>query len=384
MNSQVSLYDCHNIDSLDWSNSEISNLIKAYWVPMMKAGSTRFIENIDTQMFALTIDDLVLPVTVNDRELKNCYVCSPYNHYITYTKEELVTLKNPLLEKTLAVIIDFLGLLTAWGQINRVVIVHNLLLSTNLYPDLSTLQITQITEYLKNIFPNYAIVFRSINTFINDNLFNVFQRNNYNLIGSRQVYLFNPHDQSMMTGKMRSRFKQDTNLIKKSGYEVLDKAQLTLDDIPRIVELYNLLYLHKYSFNNPQFNEKFIELVFKNHTWHFQVLKKEGIIDGVIGFYEVNGMMTTPILGYDTNLPQVVGLYRMLSALLMMEATERGIILHQSSGAAEFKRFRGFVGNIEYSAVYHRHLPLQQRLVWWLLELLVNGVAVGMMERYGL
>jgi hypothetical protein len=68
----------------------------------------------------------------------------------------------------------------------------------------------------------------------------------------------------------------------------------------------------------------------------------------------------------------------------MIEATKKGLILHQSSGAAEFKRFRGFVGNIEYSAVFHRHLPFQRRLVWWLLELLVNSVAVPMMSRYKL
>ncbi len=384
MNSQVNLYNCNNIDCLLWSDSEVSNLTQAYWIPMMKAGSTNFIKNVDTQMFVLTIDDLVLPVTVNDRELANSYVCSPYNHYVTYTKEELITLKNPVLEKVLAIIINCLGMLTIWGEINRVVIVHNLLLSTNLYPELSTLQITEITEYLKNNFPNHAIIFRSINTFINDDLFNAFQANHYNLIGSRQVYLFNPHDKSLMTGKMRSRLKQDTNLIKKSGYEVVDKSQLTSDDIPRIVELYNFLYLDKYSFNNPQFNEKFIELVFKNYAWQFKVLKKEGKIDGVVGFYEVNGIMTTPILGYDTGLPQVLGLYRMLSALLTIEATEKGIILHQSSGAAEFKRFRGFVGNIEYSAVFHRHLSLQRRLIWWLLELLVNQVAVPMMQKYRL
>ena len=151
-----------------------------------------------------------------------------------------------------------------------------------------------------------------------------------------------------------------------------------------VTHTYSIHYLEKYSFNNPQFNEKFIELVFKNHAWQFQVLRKDGKIDGVIGFYEVNGIMTTPILGYDTSLPQEVGLYRMLSALLTIEATKRGIILHQSSGAAEFKRFRGFVGNIEYSAVFNRHLPLQRRLVWWLLELLVNGVAVPMIRRYRL
>jgi hypothetical protein len=94
--------------------------------------------------------------------------------------------------------------------------------------------------------------------------------------------------------------------------------------------------------------------------------------------------MTTPLLGYDTSLPQEVGLYRMLSAQLTLEATKRGIILHQSSGAASFKRFRGFIENIEYSAVFYQHLPFWRQLVWRLLGLLVNQIAVPLMKKYKL
>ncbi|HEY9599812.1 MAG TPA: GNAT family N-acetyltransferase, partial [Cyanophyceae cyanobacterium] len=82
--------------------------------------------------------------------------------------------------------------------------------------------------------------------------------------------------------------------------------------------------------------------------------------------------------------PQEIGLYRMLSAQLTLEATKRGFILHQSSGAASFKRFRGFVGTIEYSAVFYQHLPFWRQLVWRLLGLLVNKIAVPLMQKYKL
>ncbi|BAZ37230.1 hypothetical protein NIES4101_31510 [Calothrix sp. NIES-4101] len=396
-NSRVCLYDSSNIDNLACSNSEISQIIQTYWIPMMKTGSASFIKNVNTDMYVITVDDLVLPVTVNHKKngvitgteisnskLENSYVCSPYNHYITYTKAELVTLKNPILEKILAIIIDLLGKIAHRGSIDQVAIAHNLMLSTNLYPELSKVQIQAITESLKNQFPDRAIIFRSINTFINNDLLNDFKFNQYRLIGSRQIYLLNPHEKSALRTKMRWRLKQDEALIKKNGYEIIQKSQLTFNDIPRIVELYNFLYLDKYSIHNPQFTENFIELVLKNPIWQFQALKKAGRIDGVIGFYIVNGMMTTPILGYDTSLPQQLGLYRMLSVLLTIEASKKGLILHQSSGAAEFKRFRGFIGNIEYSAVYHHHLPLQRKLIWLFLELLVNQIAVPLMKKYRL
>lgn len=384
MTAQVSLYDTTTIETLPWPNSEVATLAKNYWVPLMKAGSSQFIDNVNSQLLALTIDNLVLPITVNHRELENSYVCSPYSHYITYSKEELYTLKNPPLENLLKLLLNFMGVVLDLGAINQVVIVNNWLLSTNLYPDLSKNQIAAITSYLKERFPTHTIIFRSINTFINDDLFNAFQQNSYQMIGSRQIYLFNPKNQSSMRTKMRWRLKQDFNLIDKEGYKVIDHYQISSSDVPRLVELYNALYLEKYSYNNPQFNERFLELALKNNALQIQALRKDGRIDGVIGFYEINGMMTTPILGYDTSLPQSIGLYRMLSAQLTIEATKRGIILHQSSGAASFKRLRGFVGTIEYSAVFYQHLPFWRQLVWWLLGLFVNKIAVPLMQKYKL
>jgi phage pi2 protein 07 len=384
MTAEIHLYDKDTIDNLSFSNSEVAILVKNYWLPIMKAGSSRFIKNVNSQLLALAIDDLVLPVTVNSQELENCYVCSPYNHYVTYSKEELKTLKNSFLEKILEFIINLLGLFLNWGQINKVVIVNNLLLSTNLYPNLTSEEIHEITKYLQEGFPKHTIIFRSINTFINDELFNVFKNNGYHMIGSRQIYLFNSKDQSTVRTKMRWRLKQDFKLIQQQGYEVIDSSQISLEEIPRLVELYNALYLEKYSYHNPQFSDRFLEMALENKALQIKALRKEGKIDGVIGFYEINGIMTTPILGYDTTIPQEVGLYRMLSALLTVEAIEKGIILHQSSGAASFKRFRGFISNIEYSAVFYHHLPWRRQLVWRFLGVLVNKMAVPLMKKYKL
>lgn len=384
MTLSVELYDINNIDKLNKDNSQHSQLITAYFIPMMKLGSLPFIQNVNTQLYLLTAGNLTLPVTVNDIELENCYVCSPYNHYITYTKVELTNLKNPFLETTIAYILDLLGIFAAQAQINRVVIVNNLLLSTNLYPPISTQEIQAITIFLCQKFPNHAIMFRSINTFVDNELMHGFQTNNYHLIGSRQIYLFHPADESSRRSKMRSRLKQDTQLIHKHGYTVLDKSAITAEDIPRIVELYNLLYLEKYSYHNPQFTEEFIQLTLQNPAWCFQILKKDHSIDGVIGYYHVNNIMTTPILGYDTQLPQEIGLYRMLSALLTNTAKTENMILHQSSGAASFKRLRGFLPNIEYSAVYISHLPWWRKMIWLVLKLLVNKLAIPLMQKYKL
>jgi hypothetical protein len=384
MIDRVSLYDITTIDTLPWPDSEVAVLAKKYWVPLMKLGANHFIDNVNTQTLAIAIEDLVLPVTVNDRESNNSYVCSPYSHYITYTQAELYTLETPALEKLLSLMLNLMGGILKLGKIDRVVIVNNWLLSTNLYPNISAAQIEAITDYLKDRFPTHTIIFRSIDTYLNNHLLDIFRQYDYQSIGSRQIYLFNPQDLSSIGSKMRWRLKQDFNLIEKQGYEVIDGDLLSPAEIPRLVELYKALYLEKYCDNNPQFNAHFLELALKHKTLQIRVLRKAGKIDGVLGFYEINGVMTTPVLGYDPNLPQSVGLYRMLSAQLTTETIKRGIILHQSSGAASFKRFRGFVGTIEYSAVYYRHLAVYRQLVWRLVGLLVNRIAVPLMKKYKL
>ncbi len=59
-------------------------------------------------------------------------------------------------------------------------------------------------------------------------------------------------------------------------------------------------------------------------------------------------------------------------------------LLHSSSGAAEFKRNRGASASIEYSAVYHRHLPLYRRLCWLILSPLLKKIGVPLLQKYKL
>jgi Acetyltransferase (GNAT) domain len=387
MNPIVKLYDSREIASLHWPDSEIAQLAQRYWLPLMQAGASHYIDNIETHLLALTIDDLVLPVTVNDREYENCYVCSFYAHYITYAKDELVNLNLPALAKIISMLLTGMGWLFKAFAINKTVIVNNWLLSTNLYPDLSAVQIEAITRHIQQAFPDHAIAFRSINAFNNENIIQTFQAQGYQMFGSRQVYLSDLKAESLPSKqrqRMKRYLKQDLKLLETHGYQVIDARSIAPKDIPRIVELYRLLYLQKYSFNNPQFNQYFVAMVRDRHFLELRGLYKDGKIDGILGFFIVNGVMTTPLLGYDTNLPQALGLYRMLTAWMTQEAREKGLIYHQSAGVASFKRRRGFSGAIEYTAVFHQHLPIHRRVGWWMLAACLNFIAIPLIRAFKL
>ena len=113
---------------------------------------------------------------------------------------------------------------------------------------------------------------------------------------------------------------------------------------------------------------------------NFKLLSKDNKINAVLGYYKRNHVMTTPIFGYDTTLPKDEGLYRMLSAQLVLESEQNGCTINMSSGASKFKIYRGAISSIEYSALYCSHLPFYRKLGYRLLFFVINKIAIPMIK----
>ncbi len=73
--------------------------------------------------------DTVLPLTVNDTEYGNAWVCSPYTAYALYSKEEMHLLESRVLRRGLAGLADGMGGVLKAARINRMVQVNNWMLS---------------------------------------------------------------------------------------------------------------------------------------------------------------------------------------------------------------------------------------------------------------
>ncbi|WP_163568488.1 GNAT family N-acetyltransferase [Fodinicola feengrottensis] len=267
-----------------------------------------------------------------------------------------------------------MGLLCRFCSVNKVVLVNNWLLSTNLYPALSAGQVAAVTAFLRSHFPHHAIGFCSVN----NTLIQACVAAGCLLVPGRQIALARPCDHA---GKLRRRWRRDLLLVDRRGYRIGEPGPA---EVPRLVELYNNLYLDKYSSNNPQFNEHFVRETLARGTITYITLTRDDRIDGVLGYFVRDGVMTTPIFGYDTALPQQTGLYRMLGGILYDLAAQKGWLLNDSSGAAEFKRLRGAVPELEYRAVHVRHLRWRQRFGWVTLCFLFSKIAVPLARRYEL
>jgi hypothetical protein len=365
----VKLYDAKNIDSIEWSTKKDGHLIRNYFEILMKDGINKYIENIETEIYLLEIDDIILPISLNQKEFTNSYVVSPYTHYISYAKEELWELGNKRLEAFLSYIIEGIGFFLRKSNINKVVVVNNWLLSTNLYPSLTSDQIKKMTEFLTNHFPQHTILMRSINETLHNQMISSFNSEGYKRIMSRSIYLFDPS--IPLTKKQRKALNQDKKLLEKFNYQIRD---IQSGDFQKVEELYNQLYIDKYSINNPQFTEHFFKNAAIHNTLQFKLVLKEAKVIGVIGYFVRGGVLTTPILGYEIKREKEAGLYRVLSMLITKEIIDKNYMGHRSAGAGSFKRKRGSVQEIEYTYYYNKHLSFKSMLAWNSLKMIMDNV----------
>ena len=375
---KINLYTKQNIDQYIWPKNSLYE--KDYILPFINDGATKFIANVKTQMALLQIEEKLFPITINNAEYESSYVCSPYNACIIYSKDEMSKLANKPLEFALKCMTNLFGLFLKLAKINKVISINNWLLSTNLYQDWNGNNIKEMTDLLVEKFPQHIIMSRSLNEQGNSELLKQYKKSGYKLIPSRQVYLF---DQKNSDYSKKNNTKWDFKSLEDTKYKIISHDEINPKDYPRITELYNKLYLEKYSYHNPQFTTELISLWHKNKLVIMQGLRnKDGILNGIVGYFERDGIITAPLVGYDTLLPRSLKLYRMLLALVIKRAYTSNMVLNASSGASEFKRLRGGVVEIEYSVIYTKHLSIYRRVTWKILTVALENVAVPLMKKY--
>ncbi len=371
------LYDHSNYQYLEWPGTQYE---QNYIAPFLSSPSSNYVSNVKTKMCVLKMGEQLFPLTVNDAEYDNSYVTSPFTMYITYGKQELRFLNNQLLSQLLSIPLASLGTLLKTSDINRVACVNNWLLSTNLYPNLENISLKKLTCHLIERFPQHAIMFRSLNRHTNAALMDSLQECGYLFVPSREVFIF---DKKLKDYAHRRVTQQDFDLLKTTPYQILSHEDITEKDYERIVELYYLLYIDKYSDCNPKFTPAFIKLCHQQKLMNFHGLRGvDGHLVGIITSFNRNGILATPIVGYDTQLSPKEGLYRMLTALSLQESLNKGLVFNMSAGVSEFKKWRGGVGFIEYSALYCQHLPFYRRVPWNILHFLMTRIAIPMLHRY--
>ncbi|WP_432665871.1 hypothetical protein R9X47_06200 [Wukongibacter baidiensis] len=365
---KINFFDKTNIDKIEFNDALEQTSIRDYFMPLIKEGTKKYISNVETEINLLKIDDEIIPLTINEKEYTNSYVASIYTHYISYLAEELRILKSRLIYLLAAPLIYLVGFFFKLLKVNKIVCVNNWLISTNLHRNISKEKLSAIHDGILSKYNKHAIIYRSLNEFTNMDMMNSLEGLDYIKIPSRQVFILDRNKK--LKRRQREHLRRDSKMISKNDLKIVDANSEKFAS--RFVELYNSLYLDKYSKLNPMYSMDYFKLAARDKFYNLKLIMYKDEIKAFYGYFNKNGVMTTPLFGYDTSLAKEVGLYRVLSYLLYEESIKYNFAFHESSGVGDFKINRGAEKYIEYSYVYIKHLPLYRRLPYLFLSKLLN------------
>lgn len=351
-----------------------------YWRGVLLHGPETLAENLRTRPGLVWHRNRFWPLTRNERVEGNSYPCSLHTQYVAYPRTELGLVPSPVQRRAVRGGLALFDVLLRAARVDRVVQWSSWLWSTNLHgPELRE-AVRPVTRALVAAFPCHAILLKNVHGFEPDGVAEALIESGYDLVTSRQIYLFDGRRGDFLA---KSTLRRDLReFAGPSDYRVVEHDELTARDVPRIADLYRQLYVGKHSPLNPRYSEKFVALALRERWLEFRGLRhRNGELHGVYGCFSAGETTSTPFIGYDLRQPADAGLYRRLVCRLLSDVAERGRVLNYSSGAGEFKRRRGGQPVIEFNALYTRHLPAIRRLAYVLLREAANRLARGFLER---
>ncbi|MBJ7450057.1 MAG: hypothetical protein JHC93_06860 [Parachlamydiales bacterium] len=334
-------------------------------------GPRALFSNCDCPMIALKSRDTLLPLLFNSPGKDQAYLIST-QQYLNYAKEELAHIKSSSLRFCYKQLIGVLSGILKLCHIDRTLQINNWLFPTSLYPELDGKQVGDITSYLMNKFPRKALWWRSVSPFIDPVLFKTLEDMGAKKLFARPAFYFDSQTPQVF---QKRHLKQDLELLQKFEGRVLQNYDFLPKDYARIADLHNQLQCKKYSELNPILSPLFVQVAIESGFMQISALEIDGVIEAVYGSYTINNVMTAPLFGYNTDKPQELGLYRLLTALSIQESHLGQKIYHMSGGAGEFKQRRGAQSHDEYHFIFDDHLSKKQQVGWSLLTSIVNKFA---------
>jgi len=356
------------------------DLTTRWFAPLIEHGTTFCAPNFQTEL-AFLQGQTEIPLTINTTQWDNSWICSPFNHYITYAQEEILAacpnIPGALACRTLQAI----GPWMKRRELNRVVIANNWGLSTNPWGSWNAEELPAMIQALVTKWPTHTIVLKSLNEKENKGLLKQVTAAGGKLIPSRQIWWFAPNSPEVKTSRD---MKRDLHLLHRGDMEIVPHAQLQPQEIKTAAELYRELYCHKYSRHNIQYTAQWIQHLWETNLIKLTGLRWNGALVGVEGCLALNGIMISPIVGYRTDKDKTLGIYRRLAAIPVETAQGRELPLNLSAGVGKFKALRGGVPVVEYLGIFNRHLPTRQRTPWKVIGGLSERLLLPHMKKHNL
>jgi GNAT acetyltransferase-like protein len=375
----MKFYDEHTIDDAPWPDTADGRKARSFLVPLFRQGARAFFGD-RTTLRLLALDDLLIPISINEAEYDNSYFFSIYARYVGNLVAHLkAEAGRPYAGAATVGLLRGLGALLKGASINRVVQVDNWPALRNIASSPTAEQVRRLTSLLVSTYPGHAIVFPALNLATQAPLCNRLNEAGYAFAYVAHTRMLLPHGVEL-DRRVRENRRRDARLLEAAGYRVVDGRDLP-GCAPRLAELYVMLNREKYA-TNPPVSAAFFEAALRGDMVQFRLGVKDGRVDLFYGFHVQNDVLYSPVAGYDLRLPRELGLYRALNSLLMHEAFERGVAIETGGGADRFKSLRGDAPLPRYNATQYAHLPPHRRAAWHAVEHLANRHLLSAVRAY--
>ncbi|UOO89343.1 hypothetical protein LVJ82_18170 [Vitreoscilla massiliensis] len=324
--------------------------------------------------------DLAVPISVCHDDAPQTWVTSPLAMYADYTQEESRRHLPAYAAHPIIAAVELLKRYLRQQHFARAVTLNNWLISTNLYPALIPQAACKLLQQTREHYPQHALWWRSLNPIQHRDWLQFLQQQGCLLIPGRRIFILS--DPAAARQRHRD-WQHDARLQRNTRLHYCSDADFQrTQPYERVRDLYNLLYLAKYSQLNPQYSHTWMQALHQHGLLHLQGYADDsGELLGVAGVVANEATLTTPIFGFDTSVAQKVGLYRLHNGLAADYAIEQGLSINMSAGAGQFKQHRGAVACMEYSAVYAHHLPRSQQRAIRAVQFISQYVAAPLMQR---
>jgi len=384
MSVNITLYNVSNIDELDWLTDQHCLPFRNYLEKLVKNEIKSFISNAEGRIELLKVDNTIVPISINEYKKNTTFICSLYSQYISYAIEELDKINNRLLQACFHMILKCMGVLAKSARMDKTIQINNWLFPTNLHPTFSQKQIAAITDFLVERFPEHALIVRTLNHVSDFELIKNLRATQFQLLGSRQIYLLGPERYSEFKKKKPKIFRRDHKLLEQEGIEIKDYTLRSNQIENDICKFYYDVYIKHHSVLNPVYTRQFFSIIQQTPGFSLKLIYDKEQLIGFMGYLRKNNIIYTPLLGYHANVVKEKGVYRMISALKLQAAEKHNSLVHSSAGAATFKRNRGHEVVTEYHAYYIKHLSLKRKMIWKFIQSVVNYLAVPFIKKQGL
>ena len=337
------------------------------------------IDGLYADFFHYQQDGVVIPVSCSVPIDDNCYAVTPLTLITGYAQEELPKINNMWVRRACYGLIKMLTPILKLARLNRVQTLNNQCLSTNMYSEeWQELNTESLRLQALRKEPTVPLQLRSLNNIQHGRIIERLNKEGWIALVTRQVYLHVSWDDFVVSRD----FKRDLKLLEDQSWQY--KELSTSEEFDKAKELYDMLYLKKYSQNNIRYTSRYMEQASKKGLIKFIGIFHKGELLAFFGIVVVGNSMTCPMIGYETGKPRRLNLYRRISVYIISYAWHNKLQFNMSSGAPSFKRNRKARPCIECSYIYIQHLPLYQRAVWRLVTFLADRIYRPLLIRYKL